>query len=282
MRKTLRRKKLLELINSLESLPILPHAYQDLVEAIESDKSIKNIGRIISSDASIAAKTLQVANSAFYGGKTISSVTDAISHLGLNFIKDQALAFGIIKNTTWEENQINLVEEIFRHSFMVDKYVPVFYKLLYNEKQNKALGSPGVTHDIGKIIMLRFFRERYELIVAHQQDNPEKSFYECELSLGFKDSSHAAIGAFILDMWNLPRSFVESALFHHAPNQSSEDCRNLVTAIQYTDNVLNSLYNAGKGNTPGLSRMVCRQISREKLDQVAGEIIRDRSRMFDF
>ncbi len=80
--------------------------------------------------------------------------------------------------------------------------------------------SIGITLDIGKIIILQYFPERY-LTTTSKIDN-HTSFYESEVKLGYENITHCEIGAYFLDLWNLPSILIEAALFHAKPNIGSD------------------------------------------------------------
>ena len=84
--KVLRSRNMMELVNKIEFLPSPGNVYQQFSMLVEQDAGINEIAKVIERDQSLAAKILQVANSAIYGVKT-GSVRKAISYLGLMNVK---------------------------------------------------------------------------------------------------------------------------------------------------------------------------------------------------
>jgi HD-like signal output (HDOD) protein/CheY-like chemotaxis protein len=242
VRKILRSKELLKIVNSVEKLPTLPSIYQEFIDAVERDESIKQIAQVIEKDTSVSTKVLQVANSAFYGLKGTPAIDHAMVYLGLNSVKDILLTITLVNKMAWDSDQRKYLEEIFRHSTLVNCYIPKVYQLCFKTKMDEQFRSVGLTHDIGKIIILQYYPERYKNTILNMKDHPGRSFYESELDLGYQDNSHAEIGAYFLDWWNLPEVLVEVALFHHNPQKCSEHYRNTIEISLYTDKLLNHLY----------------------------------------
>ena len=63
-------RKLLELINNLDSIPSLPQLYTQVRKLIDDGADIELVGQVVEKDQAIASKVLRLANSAFYGRKT--------------------------------------------------------------------------------------------------------------------------------------------------------------------------------------------------------------------
>ncbi len=268
----LQEKKLLDLINSIEKLPTLPYLFREMLLAMESNKSMQEIASVIKKDTSVSAKVIHVVNSAFFGREDISQVEEAAVYLGESVLKDIVLTAYLIDNTKWKSGQIKHLKEIFFHSFMVNKYIPVIYKLVYGKTFSKSDPSVGIIHDIGKIIILQYFPDRYESIVSEPGDS---DFYHDELALGFEGYTHSEIGAYFLDWWNFPEVMVEAALFHHRPEKALSEYQHLFQVVNYTDKMVNYVWS--KRNTQDLdfSRFYVKNVDRELIDKITQNLIND-------
>jgi HD-like signal output (HDOD) protein/CheY-like chemotaxis protein len=276
IRKTLKNKKLLSLVNSIEQLPTLPSLYQEFMTALEDEtKSIKEFADIINNDISVSTKVMQVANSAFYGLKNTTSLINAISYIGLNCVKDIILTISLTNTMKWDNEQLQLLRDIFFHSSLVNRYIPKIYSLHLQAEKINQFPAIGITHDIGKIILLQYFPEHYKAILTVQQNNPALDFYDSELSLGFSDSTHAEIGAYFLDWWNLPQIIIEVALSHHTPENCAGDNKMMLIISKLTNDLVNYLWNKRNDGNIDLSAFQFDNISTEKLKQIAAEIQED-------
>ena len=81
-------------ISGLGRLPTLPTVYRELNEALNSDVAdAKNIASIIEQDPAIAAKIMQLVNSALFGlRRQISRIDEAVTIIGVRMIRDLLLA----------------------------------------------------------------------------------------------------------------------------------------------------------------------------------------------
>jgi DNA-binding NtrC family response regulator len=84
LRRLIGSDSLRQLISTLEALPSIPAAYQEIVACFQdSEASLENIAGIIGKDVGMTAKILKLANSAFFGLATsVNSVERAVSFLG--------------------------------------------------------------------------------------------------------------------------------------------------------------------------------------------------------
>ena len=274
LRRILRGKKILGLVNSIDKLPVLPSIYQNFMEAIDAEKSIKEISKILMNDPAISVKVLQIANSAFYGLSESASIEQAISYLGLTLIKDIVLTISVTTNMSWTKYQLDQIQDIFHHSSMVNKFIPKLYNIRYSNKK-KQFPSVGLTHDIGKIILLQYFPERYKKIMEMMKENPDMSFYSCELALGFRENTHSEIGAYFLNWWNLPEIITEVALFHHNPEKCGENYKTFLEISALVNNLVNYLIANIDKEDIDISRFHLNYLSNESIATIADDIRRD-------
>ena len=73
------------ILHSVHGLPALPAVVLELIQSFgDSDVSAEQLAIKISHDQAIAAKTLRLANSSFYGlPRQVTSITEATAILGL-------------------------------------------------------------------------------------------------------------------------------------------------------------------------------------------------------
>lgn len=269
----LKSKQLYQLINNIVKLPSLPHIYQEFTAAIAQEKSISEISEVVTKDPAIAAKVLQIANSAFYGSKTYSTTDKAITVLGLEALNDIVLTLSMITNMKWNQTQSKHLKEIITHSLLVNSYVTLFFERKIGKPKNIDLPSVGLTHDIGKIIILQYYPDRYETTMEYQRKNSGLNFYEAEIRLGFHENTHAEIGAYFLDYWNLPEPFLEVALFHHTPEGASVSYKNIVEVAYLVNRLMNYLWDMRNEKKLDLSQFQCDYIPRDELEGISLKII---------
>jgi len=241
--KTFKNEKILNLMNSLDRLPSLPMLYQYFMSAFHREASFDEFADIIKQDVSVATKILHIANSAFYRrlGEPTASIEHAIMTMGLNAVKNIVLAVTLSTQKPLNSKQTRYFQDIIDHSSIVNKYIQLFYKMKYMKQLNSKFNSVGITHDIGKIILLQYFPDRFEQIMEHKNNHPYMTFYDCELDLGFAGNTHAEVGAFLLNLWNLPQISVEVALFHHSIAADLSKNNDIMLVSRFTNGIVNMI-----------------------------------------
>lgn len=203
--------KLLELINNIDSLPVLPKLYQDIKRLMDADASIEEIGKVVEMDQGISSKVLRLANSAFYGRKT-GNITEAIMGIGFNNLKNMVLASSIFSGS---KTEMEYLDRMWQHAINTNKLTLMIYEKLLDKKMPTIYGSAGLLHDIGKVILHLFYSESYTEIVKNA-DSEDNNLINLELDA--YNVTHQEVGAYLMNWWELPHAYVETAMYHHRPS----------------------------------------------------------------
>jgi HD-like signal output (HDOD) protein/CheY-like chemotaxis protein len=239
---SLQKPEVLSVIRSIDKLPALPGIYQKFTRAVEEERSNEELASIIKQDVALATKVLQVANSAFYGSAKHLSVEWATIYIGVNALREIVLVAALANQIKLSNKQQELLSGISIHSNLVNYGIHQIYRLLHKKPVSEQYASLGITHDIGKVIQLCYFPERYYGISAYMEENPETSFHDSEAALKHSETDHTVIGAYFLDFWNLPESSIEIALYHHEPDKGNSHYRDILEACQLADRMVEFLF----------------------------------------
>jgi len=89
-------------VKSLGQLPPFPAVLNKLLASLnDEDISYADVAQLIEKDAVLSANVLRLVNSAIYGRRgTITSITHAISILGINKLRNTVLGFSISRMWT--------------------------------------------------------------------------------------------------------------------------------------------------------------------------------------
>jgi HD-like signal output (HDOD) protein len=226
-----------QLLSRISTLPSLPALYHELVQELQSeDVSIKKLGDIISKDMSMAAKILQLVNSAFFGlRRQILDVGDAVVYLGLETIHTLALSvhafsrFGSIKVPGLS------LEKIWSHSLATGVLAKKIAQteMLGKEVINDAF-TAGLLHDLGRVILAFNLPREYGEAMAHSHQD---EILLCEAEQRLFETTHAEVGAYLLELWGLPDSILESIALHHHPSESPSEDFCLLSVVHIADSL---------------------------------------------
>jgi putative nucleotidyltransferase with HDIG domain len=242
MRDLLANQSLKTMISRLRSIPSLPILYEEITAAMRrEDPSLQQIARIISKDIGMAAKILQLANSAFVGTSgRVSSLVQALSLIGMENVRTLVLSVNVFSQFECNTRIRASLPALWDHSVAVSALAQ---RIATCEGCAKAMVeqsfTAGLLHDIGKVVLLAEMPREYHEIFEVQTENKnlERERLGC---------THAEVGAYLMSIWGLPLPLVQAVAFHHHPSDSEETTLSSLTAVH----VANAIVSAGEGNHP--------------------------------
>ncbi len=216
-----KEKALEQVLSSIKGLPTLPETFAKINAMVaDPDTTAKQIGKVISSDPPIAAKTLKVVNSAFYGFPTrISTITHAIVILGFATVRSIVLSSTILQAFGKRSRSPQFDRAKFwQHSVGCGAAAKVIARHCGQAKLEEFFIA-GLLHDVGKIIIDQYLHDEFMMIVDKvAQENCLIRDAE-EAVLG---TDHAQIGAHLFNQWKLPEMLVRAVANHHTPHQAGD------------------------------------------------------------
>jgi HD-like signal output (HDOD) protein len=219
------------MLNSIDELPKIPKVAKQFSEAVARGDDLKAISDIISKDISISAKVLQIVNSAFYSGERISSISRAVSIMGLTSLKNIVLSAAFSMEESLPKLQTDFIIDTANRMLRTNKIFLKIYGLKYGLPVPEDYAAIGLVFNIGKIIIAKYFPERFNKILAEMK-NKKVDFLTAELNLGYKDATHCEIGGYFLELWNFSKENIESSLFHHIPDLCPQDISKIMKMLQ--------------------------------------------------
>ncbi|MCU0586529.1 MAG: HDOD domain-containing protein [Syntrophobacteraceae bacterium] len=235
-----------KIVQATGDLPTMPHVASLVLQKLGNpNTSPKDLHQTISTDQSLAARVLKVANSPLYGcSRAINRLTDAVVIMGFDSLRSLVMSsvmqdlfksFGLTEKLLWE------------HSFgcaAVSKHVARVIK--YPKLEEAFLA--GLLHDIGKVVLNLKVPEKTREIVQEVYNNPGISFLRAEEEIfGF---NHAQVGKLIARKWNFAETIEETIGCHHEPRQAQ--ILPVLTVIVNFANLLCHKLEVGPTRNPGL------------------------------
>lgn len=194
-------------------VPTLPMVAQKLVELCKDDNAtFSDFARVISSDPGLAARILQVVNSAYFGLRRKATTLDyAIGILGLKYVKTVTLGFHLATNLHklgcdgfnmaefWRENLLRgtLARQL------AHRYCP-------NRLEEAFL--IGLLQDCGIPLLVQALGEKYALLWSDCQGSPASLF---QLEQEVFEFDHLVAAAALTKKWALPDMLSRPIRRHH-------------------------------------------------------------------
>jgi len=227
----------------VKEIPTLPIVYQELFSKMNNpDVSVPQLGEIVSRDQALAAKILKLVNSAFYGYRNeINTVNRAMVILGFRTIRNAALAISVFEYVAGGEiDTMFSLENFWRHSLASASICKVIGREAGIKQQEETFVA-GLLHDVGKLIMLKHFRDDFTEVCCLQQKRG-CTWLEAENEL--LRINHTKLARAILRSWNFPPNLTE-AVCHHHEMDSEVSYPRLVALVNLADQLT---YDLGIGS----------------------------------
>ncbi|AOX61800.1 MULTISPECIES: HDOD domain-containing protein [Stenotrophomonas] len=198
LRELLDSARLRSAIGRIEKLPSPPHLYLSLTQALEhdDDTNTADVAKLVAADPAIAAKVLQLSNSAFFNsGRIISDLRTAVTRLGLSTLRDLVLASEVFSAQPLSGAERNsLQQRALLASRLAAKLLP--------DSSAELGATAALLADIG-LLLPGVRNERTPEDVADNRPG------------------HAEAGAYLLGLWGLPMPIIEAVAFHLQPHRST-------------------------------------------------------------
>ena len=264
LRNLLADESIKRIVSQTETLPSLPAVYTEIISELQSpDPSVQKVGDIIVNDLAMAAKILQVVNSAFFGlVRKISNPKEAVMLLGTETIKALVLSVKIFSEFNQKKFDWFNFDDLFNHSMSVSMFAQTITKEEHLDKNlvNNSLMA-GMFHDLGKLILVTNFQAPYQKLLIEARQTGQ-SLWDLENDLF--GISHAEIGAYLMGLWGLEYPVIEAIAYHHCPGKSLSNSTGLLTAVHFGD-AFDRLRNDGNDQNSGNG---WRQLDRGYLDNL--------------
>jgi diguanylate cyclase (GGDEF)-like protein len=222
-------QKLLAQIKSSPQLPSLPAIAVRVLElAKQSNASVGNLAKVISSDPALAAKVLKTVNSSFYGlPHQVSTINHALVLLGIQTVKTLALGFSLATSLNSKKSAHFDYVRFWRQSLYSAVAARTLAKAVQSKEPEEAFLA-GLLSDIGTLAMHRALGREYDVLLEASEGDQVKLV---ALSREKFDLDHAQVGGALAEHWKFPPAMVEPIRQHHNLTQKSNDPRSLVRIV---------------------------------------------------
>ncbi len=212
----------------LKNIPVMPDVATKVLTFAEdlNDVTFHELEELISLDPGLTAKILKVANSALYARQQqITRLQTAITLMGFKSIKSLVMlltASNMFSNRTvtpfykyyWQHSLIT--------AFIAQKLCDISGSSRIREEAFLA----GLLHDIGQMSLYESDKTGYDKIMVFINVNEEKT---CSEETAVFGANHRQVGRKIMETWNLPALFGDTAGEHGNTNIQSPHKELIIT-----------------------------------------------------
>ena len=222
----------------VRELPALPQAALEALAMLRDEEaSAERCGELIARDQALLARTLCLANSAFYGvpGR-VGSIRDAVHLLGRRAL----ISLLTVATVSRQFDQHSCPQFVFagfwRHAMAVALASHGLARVL--EADEDLAFTSGLLHDIGRLALAAHFPAEMGAAIArsHTVDAGLASI-EHEI-LG---TDHVEVAAQVAAQWKFPPEVVQAIAGHHAPAAAAGGGPSLADIVHVADAMAHAL-----------------------------------------
>jgi len=255
----------------IDNMPSLSTTTSKVLEICSSaDASPNELNRVVSLDPVLTGQVLKLINSAYYSlASTVTSLTRAITMLGMNTVKNMALSTAVIRSVNRvKKSQALPTAKFWKHSLAVG----VAAKLLGTMRgiplgEREELFVVGLLHDLGKVP----FDDDYSAVLRTAKEE-QRPLVEMEQEM--LGMNHQEIGLMIALKWQL-NEVITNGISHHHDEEIPSDKVALVALANVFVNThgIGSAGNAFPHEKEMTRLLAALSIERKQLDALAEQLL---------
>lgn len=225
-------------------LGTLPFVMQSLLTALsDPNASAKKLGRVIMADQALAASVLRVANSAYYGlSQQVSDIGQAVTLIGFGALRELVMSITSY-DLIFRHGAVTFDRQaLWNHSISVACCSRVMARR-YRNIPAEVVFVAGILHEIGYTLMDQHAHSLFVTIVSTARQL-KQSIHQVERTL--VGVTHAEVGQWAAEAWNLPPVLQNAIRYHHEPFQAPPEHQPSAAIVSMADLLCKDLYVAEK------------------------------------
>ncbi len=274
-------------LQNLTSLPTPPAVAAQVINlAQQPDISLTEVAEAITCDPSLTAKIMRVASSSMYAQRRQSSnLRQALVVLGINATVTLALGFSLLPMLRRSPSQNQKFAYTWQRSVLSAVSARALASQMNSMNAEEAFLA-ALLQDIGIMAIDRLEPEFYDACDDVYREHDKLARHEA----GQLGADHAAVGAWLLESWQLPEYLQHAVASSHAlPDSPSDDERETLTRCVAVSGLVADLWlhqgdeEAGFGEVADVAERAL-GLPRDRFAAVMGDIgnsIPDVASMFE-
>ena len=194
--------------SKINKLPLIDSEVVGIITLLNNPAS--NFEQIVEKlSPSLAARFLNIANSAYYGGREVRSINYAVQLLGYGKMKDILITSILMDHFTRRLQDFDFDKFLKQAQFCAVVAKVIGEILTFNQQDD--LFTVATLQNIGKMVIAVYFKDEHKQIVALKK---AEGLPTCEAEKRILGISHGKIGAIVLQRFNVPKEICEAVEFH--------------------------------------------------------------------
>lgn len=223
-------------VRNISHIATLPEVTVQIIEMVEDpSSSARDLHHLIAADPALTARMLKVVNSAFYGlPRQIASINRAVSLLGLNAVKNIAVAASLAK--LFRGGNIGPhfdAHDLWTHSCATAAAAKAVAEINGRNGASDEAFLAGLVHDVGILVELQHDRALFATAIEQAAEGADLREVE-RMTLG---ETHEGFGAALCQHWKFPASLTWVAGHHHEPLTVPGANRDLPLIVHVADQI---------------------------------------------
>ncbi|WP_300759716.1 HDOD domain-containing protein [Janthinobacterium sp.] len=201
-----------QILRQIQELPSLPAVVLELMSSIDQDDTdVHVLAQKIELDQALAAKTLRIANSSFYGMQSkVNSIPQAVSVLGFHSIRTVVTACALTGSFAPAGEGFDF-QAFWRHSLATAVAARMLAPHLHSNPETAF--TAGLLHDLGTLVLATRFPAEYAAIRSYRQAHDSQMADAEQAVIG---ADHAQVGSALAAYWKFPLAIQQAVADHHA------------------------------------------------------------------
>ena len=211
------------LLPKIVKTPSRPGVYFRVVEELTNPEgTIDNIASMVNEDPIATARILRAANSTALGlRRRLGDANEAVMMLGGERVKDVILLSEVLSVIDQNKCIGFSPDDVWTHSIQVGQLArKIMLAETRHQASRDAAFTAGLLHDVGKVLLAVNVPGRYAktLLFAKRKRIPltEAEWEEFQIT-------HATLGCYLLESWDLPIRILEAIMWHHDADRYSAE-----------------------------------------------------------
>ena len=261
---------------------IIPPCPTVLLEVLDEEArpepDIDRIAKAIGSDVALAAGTLKVVNSPFFGlQRRVGSVQHAVRLLGLRNVV--SIVMGLMLHSAFRNNKGPFMDAFWKWSNQLGLIAALVAREVEDVEPEETYAL-GLFIDCGVPVLALRFPNYPEVFKAAQV---QREVTHCQYEDEALHTDHATVGYMVAKSWKLPQVFAQCILRHHDeedyysaphPTLGEQEARQLAVLMvaQYLHDRQNGLPESVEWQAVGASGLAFLGLDTQKTEHLAQQV----------